>query len=214
MIMKKSIPEAFRGTMSEILTEAKDFPEHIEKREYIMKMSHLASKLKALKLDLSEDLLVHFILISLPTQFNQFKVSYDSQKETWSLNEVISYCVQEEERLKQDKTEYAHLASTLKGKDKGKKMKKDNGAVDTAPQKKQQKNQIIQRLCVTFVKLKGILRRTAPTFTHGVLRKVCLSCQKPNDVERYIYVGDGKAVLVEAIGKFRLLFKNRMLFGT
>ncbi|KAL0307882.1 UNVERIFIED_CONTAM: hypothetical protein Scaly_2560000 [Sesamum calycinum] len=32
MIMKKSIPEAFRGTMSETLTKAKDFLEHIEKR--------------------------------------------------------------------------------------------------------------------------------------------------------------------------------------
>ena len=33
----------------------------------------------------------------------------------------------------------------------------------------------------------------------------CLSCQKPNDVERYIYVGDDNKVKVEAIGKFRLL---------
>ncbi|KAL0300379.1 UNVERIFIED_CONTAM: hypothetical protein Sangu_3124000 [Sesamum angustifolium] len=130
---------------------------------------------------------------------SQFKVSYNCQKETWSLNELISHCVQEEERLKQDKTECAYFTSTSKGKDKGKKRKKDNEAADTAPQKKQQKNQIIQRLYVTSVRLKGILRNTASTFTHGVLRKVCLSCQKPNDVERYIYVGDGKAVLVEAI---------------
>ncbi|KAK4404382.1 hypothetical protein Sango_0806800 [Sesamum angolense] len=135
MIMKKSIPEALRGTMSETLTKAKDFLEYIEKRfvnnekaeigtlltnliskrytgegnirEYIMEMSHLASKLKALKLDLSEDLLVHLVLISLSTQFSQFKVSYNCQKETWSLNELISHCVQEEERFKQDKTECA-----------------------------------------------------------------------------------------------------------
>ncbi|KAK4383119.1 hypothetical protein Sango_2808200 [Sesamum angolense] len=32
MILKKSILEAFRGTMSETLTKAKDFLEHIEKR--------------------------------------------------------------------------------------------------------------------------------------------------------------------------------------
>ena len=51
-----------------------------------MEMSHLASKLRAHKLDLSEDLLVHLVLISLPTQFSQFKVSYNCQKETWSLN--------------------------------------------------------------------------------------------------------------------------------
>ena len=35
-------------------------------REYIMQISHIASKLKALKLELSENLLVHLVLISLP----------------------------------------------------------------------------------------------------------------------------------------------------
>ena len=95
MIMKHAIPEAFRGTMSEQITTAKGFLEDIEKRfrknenaktstllaklismryvgkgnirEYIMEMSHITSKLKALKLELSEDLLVHFVLMSLPT---------------------------------------------------------------------------------------------------------------------------------------------------
>ena len=35
-------------------------------REYIMQMSHIVFKLKALKLELFEDLLVHLVLISLP----------------------------------------------------------------------------------------------------------------------------------------------------
>ena len=65
-----------------------------------MEMSHITSKLKVLKLELLEDLLVHLVLISLPNQFSQFMVSYNCQKEKWTLNELISYCVQEEERLK------------------------------------------------------------------------------------------------------------------
>ena len=106
-----------------------------------MEMSHLASKLKALRLELSEDLLVHLVLISLPAQFSQFKVNYNYQKKTWSLNKLISHCVQEEERLMQDKAESAYLASTFKhkDKDKGKKRKKDKEAAYTASQKKQQK---------------------------------------------------------------------------
>ncbi|XP_020242587.1 uncharacterized protein LOC109820800 [Asparagus officinalis] len=80
MIMKMVIPEAFRGTTSEKITSAREFLEDIEKmfaknkkaktstflanlilmrykgkeniREYIMEMSHTASKLKALKLKL------------------------------------------------------------------------------------------------------------------------------------------------------------------
>ena len=50
-------------------------------KEYIMQMSHIAFKLKILKLELSEDLLVHLILISLPAHFSKFKVSYNCQKE-------------------------------------------------------------------------------------------------------------------------------------
>ena len=44
--------------------------------------------------------------------------------------------------------------------------------------------------------------------THiSVSMQGCLSCRKPNDGERYIFVGDGKKVEVEAIGTFRLLLK-------
>jgi len=39
----------------------------------------------------------------------------------------------------------------------------------------------------------------------GVQRRGCLSYPKPIDYERWIYVGDGKSVEVEAIGHFRLL---------
>ncbi|KAI3463922.1 hypothetical protein Pfo_020585, partial [Paulownia fortunei] len=143
MIMKRSIPETFRGAMSEE-DSAKKFLEDIEKRfaknekaetstllanlvslrykgkgnirEYIMEMSNLASKLKALKLELSEDLLVHLVLISLPAQYSQFKVSYNTQKDKWTLNELISHCVQEEERIKRERTESAHLAATPQNK--------------------------------------------------------------------------------------------------
>ena len=129
IMMKRSILEAFRGIMSEDIVTTKDFLTDLEKKfaknekietstilanlismrykekgnikEYMMEMSHLVLKLKALKLELCEDLLVHLVLISLPAQFSQFKVSYNCLKDSWSFNELISHCVQEEERLKQ-----------------------------------------------------------------------------------------------------------------
>ena len=64
-------------------------------REYIMEMSNLVTRLKALKLELSEDILVHLVLISLPTQFSPFKISYNTQKENLTMNELITQCVQE-----------------------------------------------------------------------------------------------------------------------
>ena len=38
-------------------------------REYIMEMSNLVSKLKSLKLELGEDMLVQLVLIPLPAHF-------------------------------------------------------------------------------------------------------------------------------------------------
>jgi len=150
MIIRHGIPEVFRGTVSEDVTTAKEFLAEIEKRfaksdkaeastllqnlismkyqgkgnirEYIMSMSNIVFKLKALKLEISEDLLIHLVLISLPAQFNQFKVSYNCQKDKWSLNELISYCVQEEERQKQDKTESAYFASRLRAKERDRRI--------------------------------------------------------------------------------------------
>ena len=96
-------------------------------KKNIIDVSHHAFKLKVLKLDLFEDILMHLVLISLSTQFSQFKESYNCQKETQSLNEFISHYVQEEERLKQENTESAYLTSTFKNKDEeNKRIKNQN----------------------------------------------------------------------------------------
>jgi gag-polypeptide of LTR copia-type len=108
-------------------------------REYILEMMNTASKLKAHKLDISEDMLVYLSLNSLLTSFGQFKVSYNCQKESWTVNELISHCVQEEERLKTDKSESANLASTSKGKRK-QKCKINSDAATISLQKKPTKD--------------------------------------------------------------------------
>ncbi|CAM8993241.1 unnamed protein product [Rhodiola kirilowii] len=92
MIIHRGIPKAFRGIVPDEISSAKDYLAEFEKRfvendkaktsellanlislkysgkgnirEHIMEMSQLASKLKALKLELSENLLVHLVLIS------------------------------------------------------------------------------------------------------------------------------------------------------
>ena len=183
---------------------------------------------------------MHLVLISLPTQFSQFKVSYNCQKETWSLNELISHCVQEEERLKQEKIESAHLTGT--SKDKGKKRKKDKEAAEVPYQKKQHKEKKVdgcffcgaaghkKKQCTNYhawrakkgtllnlvcseVNLTSISKHTwwidsGATTRINVSMQGYLSCRKPNDGERYMFVGDGKKVEVEAIEIFRLLLKS------
>lgn len=156
LIIKRSIPEMFRGSITE-KTDVKTFLDSVEQyfikneksetsnllaslvsmkykgngnvREYIIEMSNLATKLKALKLDLSEDLLVHLVLISLPAHFGHFKVSYNTQKDKWTLNELISHCAQEEDRLKKEKAESAHLATNSQNRKR--KTTKVTAAKDT-----------------------------------------------------------------------------------
>jgi hypothetical protein len=72
-------------------------------RENIMNMCDMANKLKTLDMAISDGFLVHFIMTSLPPKYNPFKISYNTQKATWSMAELISYCVEEEERQKAER---------------------------------------------------------------------------------------------------------------
>ena len=83
-------------------------------RKHIMKMSNITGKLNELGMKIFDSFLVIFVLNSLPSQFSQFKISYNTQKEKWTLNELISMCVQEEERLKQDGSMAINFMSTSK----------------------------------------------------------------------------------------------------
>ena len=87
-------------------------------REHIMKMRDLAAQLKGLEqIDFSDSYLMHFILQYLPHWYGLFKISYDIHKDKWSINELLTMCVQEEERLLLEKSENTHMAT--QGKRKG-----------------------------------------------------------------------------------------------
>ncbi|XP_073292484.1 uncharacterized protein [Primulina huaijiensis] len=68
-------------------------------REHIMKMRDIAARLKTLEVEMSETFLVHYILCTLPQQYGPFKISYNTHKDKWSINELMTMCVQEEGRL-------------------------------------------------------------------------------------------------------------------
>lgn len=78
-------------------------------QEHIMSMCDMANKLKALDMSISDGFLVHFIMTSLPPQHGPFKISYNTQKGTWTKAELISYCVEEEERQKAKRREVANF---------------------------------------------------------------------------------------------------------
>ncbi|XP_070050775.1 uncharacterized protein [Nicotiana tomentosiformis] len=80
-------------------------------REHIMETRDISAKLKSLEVDMFEPFLVHFILNSLPAEYSPFKISYDTHKDKWSINELLTMCVQEEERLKHETPESVNLVT-------------------------------------------------------------------------------------------------------
>ncbi|GAV60176.1 UBN2_2 domain-containing protein, partial [Cephalotus follicularis] len=134
MIMKSSISVAIRGAIPDS-TNSKTYLAYVEEqfkssskahastlimkmfttmyggtsgvREHIMMMNDMASRLKGMEMAISEGFLVHFIMTSLPVQFEPFKINYNTQKEKWKMSELIAMCVQEEERLKVERSDFA-----------------------------------------------------------------------------------------------------------
>ncbi|XP_009615393.1 uncharacterized protein [Nicotiana tomentosiformis] len=80
-------------------------------REHIMDMRDNAAKLNSLKVDMSEPFLVHFILISLPVEYGPFNIYYNTHKDKWSINKLLTMCVQEEKRLKHGTPESVNLVT-------------------------------------------------------------------------------------------------------
>ncbi|KAL3506905.1 hypothetical protein ACH5RR_032287 [Cinchona calisaya] len=95
-------------------------------REHIMHMRDIAAQLKNLEVTMSDSFLVHYILNSLPQQYGPFKISYNTHKDKWSINELMTMCVQEEGRLLMETGESVHLATQGKNKyNQAKKKRKE-----------------------------------------------------------------------------------------
>ena len=68
-------------------------------REHIMQLRDTFAKLKSLKMEIADDFQVHFILNTLPHHYTPFKISYNTHNTKWSVNELLTMCVQEGERF-------------------------------------------------------------------------------------------------------------------
>ncbi|XP_016576227.1 uncharacterized protein LOC107873802 [Capsicum annuum] len=73
-----------------------DFTRNV--RDYILKIVHIQSKLKTLEITLPDTYIVHSALNSLSAEFSQMKTAYNTQDESWSINDLIYKCVVEEEK--------------------------------------------------------------------------------------------------------------------
>ena len=61
--------------------------------DHIMRMRDIAAQLKSLEVIMLDTFLVHYILNTLPQQYSPFKISYNTHKDKWSINELLTMCV-------------------------------------------------------------------------------------------------------------------------
>ena len=88
-------------------------------RAHINNIRDIVAQLKTLEVEMSESFLVYYILNTLPSAYAPFKISYNTHKDKWLINELMAMCVQEEGRLLAEQGEIpqsAHLAIQGKGK--------------------------------------------------------------------------------------------------
>ncbi|KAK3019178.1 hypothetical protein RJ639_004727 [Escallonia herrerae] len=219
MIMKGSITTVIRGAIPDS-DNAKLYLAHIEEQfqgsskahattlitkivtlkysgsngvcEHILWMNDMASQLKGLDMEISEGFLVHFIMTSLPAQFGPFKINYNTQKEKWKMSELISMCVQEEERLKSEQPDSAHIAITGPSKGKGKEKKFGKGNV--------QGNKSASVTKTDKASSYGTKGSFGP--------REFLSVKKLNKGDRNVLVGNREKAQVEAVGTLRLVLES------
>ena len=120
-----------------------------------MKMQDLAAQLKILELEISVAFLVHYILSTLHAQYGPFKISYNTQKDKWSISELMTMCVQEEGRLLMETRKSTFM--TTQGKNTNRASKRSKG-------KAQLETDIRRELKCRFCRKKGHIRQDCVKF--------------------------------------------------
>ncbi|XP_024004861.1 uncharacterized protein LOC112082010 [Eutrema salsugineum] len=112
--------------MNELTTRKFDWSQPIH--DHVTHMSNLAAKLTTLGMEVHEQFLVQFIMNSLPFEFSQFQVNYNTIKDKWNFKELKAMLVQEEGRLKKMNDLVANLVGHgSASSNKGKPSRKDKG---------------------------------------------------------------------------------------
>ncbi|RVW85756.1 hypothetical protein CK203_033387 [Vitis vinifera] len=113
-----------------------------------------------------ESFLVHFILNTLLPQYGHFKISYNTRKDKWSINELMTMCVQEEGRLMIEQGDSVMLVTQKKEK-KGKSQASQKVKQQIPP-----KSDIKKDEKCFFCKKKGHMKKKCLKFQKWLEKKV------------------------------------------
>ncbi|KAI5446764.1 hypothetical protein KIW84_014562 [Lathyrus oleraceus] len=116
---------------------AKEYLTTIGEREYILRMVDVQTKLKFHNIDLDENFIVSHALNFLPIEFTQIKTAYNTFGDKWVVNNLITKCVADEEKLKKERIDLAFLVVDAKshfGKNSWKNKKNTHNASHRHPE--------------------------------------------------------------------------------
>ncbi|PIN24608.1 hypothetical protein CDL12_02659 [Handroanthus impetiginosus] len=128
MFIKTKISASIRGSV-DLHDKVRDLLKAIDDQFVSSKkalVSTLIMKFSSLRLTTVRDVL-HYILNTLPQQYGLFKISYNTHKDKWLINELMTMCVQEEKWLVMELGKSAMLAT--QGKKKVQANKKVKGKI-------------------------------------------------------------------------------------
>ncbi|XP_015698956.1 uncharacterized protein LOC107305496 [Oryza brachyantha] len=89
-------------------------------RKHILEMAHMAHELKTMGMEISDDFLVLLIISLLPPTYDPFRMRYCTKKENWTILELISNLVEEEECMKAEEQKHNNELNLLNPNTKGK----------------------------------------------------------------------------------------------
>uniref|UniRef100_A0A6N2LRF5 Integrase catalytic domain-containing protein n=1 Tax=Salix viminalis TaxID=40686 RepID=A0A6N2LRF5_SALVM len=214
--------------MSELTTKRFDWSQTIH--EHVTHMSNLASRLTSMGMEVHESFLVQFIINSLPQEYGQFQVNYNTIKDKWNFQELKAMLIQEEARLKKQKNQVALIVGLNKAGSSFKKpsmkdKRKDKGIF------KGPESQIRKVVKCFFCKKEGHMKKDCPRRKAWFDKKgtqhlfVCSelnlvevleilgglilgfnTIQPSKGTERYLFMGNRMKARIVGIGTYILIF--------
>uniref|UniRef100_A0A6N2K712 Integrase catalytic domain-containing protein n=1 Tax=Salix viminalis TaxID=40686 RepID=A0A6N2K712_SALVM len=203
--------------MSELTTKRFDWSQTIH--EHVTHMSNLASRLTSMGMEVHESFLVQFIINSLPQEYGQFQVNYNTIKDKWNIQELKAMLIQEEARLKKQKNQVALIVGLNKA---GSSFKKPS------MKDKRRISQIRKVVKCFFCKKEGHMKKDCPrrkawfdkkevprntwwldsgASTHVSHIKQGFSTIQPlKGTESYLFMGNRMKARIVGIGTYRLIF--------
>ncbi|PRQ56489.1 putative RNA-directed DNA polymerase [Rosa chinensis] len=147
-------------------------------REYIMQMINISNQLAALNMGLDEQVIITLALKSLPNQFDNLQTTYNTQKDKWSLNELIAVLVQEDERIRKNK-EYTATVNLIakpqwkfgKGKGKVSASTANTFAASSSKNPKKVVNMKKKSFKCFFCKKEGHMKRNCEAYKNWAVKK-------------------------------------------